>query len=160
MLCLLREESMNAALDLVEPGPASGAFILTIGGLARAGPASDRTIALVLQRIVRDFVLANVFPNRVAIPIGHRVQLHDLAPGGFIKQIDFNDANFTARGGLFAAQPGDPAIDVTQLILERQNFAHRAAEVRIALPKFGTMRLCLLLNGQIGMERLDLVAEI
>src|SRR6185295_16928501 len=104
MLSLLWEESVDAAFNLVEPGPTSGAFILAICRFTRAGPAADRAVALVLEGVIRNLVFANVFPNGIAVPICHRVQFHDLAAGGFIEKVDFNNADVAARSGLFATQ--------------------------------------------------------
>ena len=64
---------MDAALYLFESGPAAGAFAFAIASLAGAGHAAYRMVALIVQWIVRDFVLADVLPDGVPRPPGHRI---------------------------------------------------------------------------------------
>src|SRR5882757_147194 len=96
---------MDAALDLIEAGPAARALILTLSEPARARLAPDRTVTLILQRVIGNPMVAQVVPDRLARPAGHRIELDDVAPGGGIKGIDFKDADAGPRVRLFAAQP-------------------------------------------------------
>src|SRR5690349_4411655 len=100
---------MNATFDFVETGPASGAFVFAIGGPAGAGLAANRAIALVMQGIVRDFVVAKVFPDIFTAPIGHRVELDDVATGALVKRVHFEDADSGTGIGLPTAQARNPA---------------------------------------------------
>src|SRR5207245_10859616 len=100
---------MDAALDFAEPGPAAGALVFTIGRFAGARPATDRAIALIVQRVVGNVMVADVVPNGFARPVGHRIEFHDVPADRFVDDIDFDDAAGGASGGLLAAQAGDAA---------------------------------------------------
>src|SRR5277367_3135200 len=93
---LLRKEGVDAALDLVEAGPSAGTLIVAVAGPPRAGLAADGTIALIMQRIVGNLVIVNVFPHRLARPRRHRVELHDVAPARLVKRINLHDARLRA----------------------------------------------------------------
>src|SRR5687768_9686315 len=71
IVLLFLHKSVNAALDLVEAGPAAGPFGFAIGGLPRAWPAPDRAIPAVLERVVGNLTFVNVAPDLVAAPIRH-----------------------------------------------------------------------------------------
>ena len=90
---LLCHESMNATLCFREACPTSGAFIYAVSRLSRAWPAADGAITPIVQRVIGNLVLLNVLPDRVTTPIRHRIELHDLAPGGLVKNIDFYDVD-------------------------------------------------------------------
>src|SRR6185436_4420336 len=83
----LGHKSVNAALHFVEAGPAAGAFVFPVASFFGARPAADRAIALIMQRVVGNLVLAQVFPNRLPGPIGHRVYLHDFAAAIFVEHV-------------------------------------------------------------------------
>ena len=59
---------MDAALNFAEAGPAARAFVLAVGGLLGAWPAADGAVALIMQWIVGNFVVVDVFPNGIARP--------------------------------------------------------------------------------------------
>src|SRR5207342_520673 len=61
------------------PPPASGAHGLTLCDRLRAGCAADRGVTLLVERMGRDLVLAQVVPDLVLLPLGERIQLHDRA---------------------------------------------------------------------------------
>src|SRR5262249_54514197 len=60
----LGHEGMDAALDFVEADPTPRSFVLAIGGLLRAGPASDGTITTIMQRVVGDLMVLDILPYR------------------------------------------------------------------------------------------------
>ena len=155
----LRQESVNSALDLVETCPTACAFVLSIARFSGAGPAADRTIACVMQWIVRNSVVANVVPDRLTGPVCHRIEFDDVTVHRVIQGVELNDPNRRAGFGLLATEPGDPAIDLGQFPLQRQNFASRAAQVRVLLPKGWTVDCGLLFNREIRNTGLDLVSE-
>src|SRR5437867_2415117 len=95
---LLWQKSVDAAFDFVEARPASRALVFAVPSYARAGPAADGTVALIVQRIIGDFVITDVIPNRFASPIGHRTELHDVAANAFVERVNFDDVD--ARAGL------------------------------------------------------------
>src|ERR1700722_13534271 len=73
----LGQEGMNAALYFLEADPTPRAFVLGLRDLPCARLAADGAVALIVQRIVRYLVLANVIPYLFPRPIGHRVQFDD-----------------------------------------------------------------------------------
>ena len=76
---LFGEEGMDAAFDFLEAGPTAGPLAFAFAGFAGAGHAANGTVALIMQRIVGNLVLVNVFPNGFPRPLGHRVQFDNLA---------------------------------------------------------------------------------
>ena len=82
---------MNTALDLIEAHPASRATAFAVS-CARARLATDRTIAAVVQWIVRDFVLSKVSPNRFVAPVSHRIELNDVVARAISQSVQFDDA--------------------------------------------------------------------
>src|SRR5689334_17815836 len=62
---------VDAALGLVEPGPASLPPVARPG----AGLASDRRVALVVQRVVGQVVAEDVSPHVPFAPVGQRIDL-------------------------------------------------------------------------------------
>src|SRR5262245_26420200 len=54
---------VEAAFGLREAGPAAGAVILVGVDGARAGPAADARVALIVERIIRDPVLHDEGPD-------------------------------------------------------------------------------------------------
>ena len=69
---------MNAAFNLVEPDPPSGAAPLSIRD-TRARLAADGTITAIMEWVVRDFVLPEITPDRFVCPIRHRIDLNDFS---------------------------------------------------------------------------------
>jgi len=73
----LLHEGVNAAFHFVKAQPASRAAAFAIGH-ASARLATDGTVAMIMQRIIRDFVLPEIGPHRLMIPVRHWIQLHDV----------------------------------------------------------------------------------
>src|ERR1043166_10288284 len=67
----LGHEGMDAALDFVEADPTPRPLVLAIGGLLCAGPAADGTVTTIVERVVRDLVVLDILPHRLAPPVGH-----------------------------------------------------------------------------------------
>src|SRR5882672_2390823 len=132
----LRQKGVDAALDFVETRPAPRSFVFAIGGPARARLAADGAVALVVQGVVGNFMIAEVLPDGFATPVGHRVELDDIAASGFVKGVNLEDADGGAGLGLLPAQAGDPAIQLGEFVAQRQNLSQRAAEVGVVLPEF------------------------
>src|SRR6266446_5430812 len=59
------------------PPPSPRARFMAFGHRPRAWRASDRFVALVVERVVRNFVGAKVVPHLALGPIGQRRELHD-----------------------------------------------------------------------------------
>src|SRR3954447_5348433 len=114
-----------ALLRLVRlPPPAAGTQVLARGRRPRARCASDRGVALVVERVVGKLVLAHVVPYIVLGPLGERVQLHDRA----VVVVDLDLPHVAARRPLVAAQPGDPRVEPCEVLRQRLHLAHLAAE--------------------------------
>src|SRR4029077_1832509 len=75
------------------PPPAARARIGTRPQRARARCASDRLETLVVERVVRNLVGADVVPDLFFGPVGHRRELYDSA----VVVIDFDLADIGAR---------------------------------------------------------------
>src|SRR5437773_8695391 len=71
------------------PPPAPGARVLAGLGGAGAGAAADGGVALGVQRVGGDVVLAQVVPNLVLGPVRQRVELDD--PTVVVVQLDLAD---------------------------------------------------------------------
>src|ERR687892_218009 len=69
--------AVEAALDLVGAGPASGAGVLAVGDGLRARPAPDRLVALLAERVNRQAAGARVGVSARRGPV-----LHPAAPAG------------------------------------------------------------------------------
>src|SRR5580658_1693765 len=107
---LARHEGVDAAFDFFETDPAPRPFIFAARGFARAGQAADGPVALVVQRIERNLVLTDVPPNRLARPVGHRVQLHNVGAALSIQRVEFDQADVGAGARLMAPEACDPAL--------------------------------------------------
>src|SRR3954454_7116242 len=106
------------------PPPASGAQVLAGLRGPRARRAADRGVALVVERVVGQVVLAHVVPHLVLGPLGERVELHYRT----VVVVDLDLADVAACRPLVAAQPGDPRVEPRQVPLQRLDLAHLAAE--------------------------------
>src|SRR5882724_5773905 len=106
------------------PPPATGA--VGLAGLDRPGArrAADRRVALVVERVVRDVVLAHVLPDLVLRPLGERVQLDDRA----VVVVDLDLADVGAGSPLVAAEPGDPGVERREMLVQGLDLAHVAAQ--------------------------------
>src|SRR6266508_6213390 len=78
------ESAVEAALGLLGARPAASAGVLARCRLPGAVGAADRGIALIVERVVGDVVLADVVPDLLLRPVGERVefpQAEALVPG-------------------------------------------------------------------------------
>src|SRR5262245_10619664 len=66
---------VDPALELVRACPAARALLLVRTGRARAGNASDRTVARVVERVVGDLVDVDVRPDALLVPVREGVDL-------------------------------------------------------------------------------------
>src|SRR5471032_1365398 len=106
------------------PPPAPGAEVLALFCRPCAGRTADRGVALVVEGVVGQLVLAHVVPHFVLGPFGERVELHDRA----VVVVDLDLADVTAGRPLVAPQAGDPRVEPGKVPLERQDLPHLAAE--------------------------------
>src|ERR1019366_3678667 len=105
------------------PPPPARASVLALADHARAWRASDRLVALVIERVVRHVIGADVIPDLGFGPVGQRRELDDAA----VVVIDFNFADVRARRPLIAAQSRDPRAVIHERAAQRQHLAHLAA---------------------------------
>src|SRR5919109_1420278 len=96
---------MDAAFQLVRPGPAPGALFLVGAGRPRARNAADRAVAGVVERGVRNLVGHDVAPDVVLAPVGERLDLPDAVALGALDL-----PRVRPRGRLLAPDPGDPGV--------------------------------------------------
>src|SRR5262245_54156362 len=119
---------MHSALDFSESDPAARPLILTGRHLARARPAADARIALIVQGIVGHVVIEQVFPQIALCPVGEWRDLDEaetrLAP---------DNGRMRAGRGLIAAERADPGVRSVQRPLERLDLADAAALVRVLM---------------------------
>ena len=131
---------VQPALDLVGPRPAALAAAAGLG----AGRAADRGVALVVQRVVGQVALVDALPEVALGPVGERVVLPHRA-----LVVELDELRVGARGGLLAADAGDPGVGALQRALERRDLGVAAA-VRRARPRQAGIR---------GVLDLDVHAE-
>jgi len=152
---LLGEEGVDATFDLIEAGPAAAAFAPGLGAFAGAGLAADGTVSLVVQGVVGDFVEFEIVPDFVSRPIRHGIELDDVAAGGFIEDVEFDDPDTDAALALLSTEAGDPAIEFSQFALQREDLPDRAAEVGVAGPELGTLGFLLSFERDVGLDRVN-----
>src|SRR6266545_510100 len=106
------------------PPPAPGALGLARLDRTRARCATDGRVAAVVEGVIGNVVLAHVVPDLVLRPLGERVELHDRA----VVVVDLDLADVRPRRPLVAAQARDPRVELGQVLVQRLDLAHVAAE--------------------------------
>ena len=61
--------------------------------------------------------------------------------------------------GLLTPQAGYPAINLRELVPQGQDLSKCAAQIRIVIPQLRAIRICLLLNRLLWLNRFDLHTE-
>src|SRR5437773_11223727 len=133
---------MDATLQFVRSGPATGPLFLVRARRARAGDAADRAVAGVVQRVVRNVVGGYVVPDVLLPPVGERLDLPDAVALGALRLL-----RARARGRLLAANPRDPRIVGIKRLDERLYLADVAAAVGVGFPEVRPLLLVLLGDG-------------
>src|SRR4029077_14654307 len=105
--------------------------------------ASYARVIAVVQRVIRDVVLANVMPNLLGRPVRDRVDLHELE-----LRVPLHFAGRGSCGGLIPADCCDPRPQLGEFLFKRFYFSEAAALVGIAGPKRSPMLTLLLLRRQ------------
>src|SRR5438552_13857697 len=145
---------MDAALQLVRPGPATRPLLLVRRGRPRARDAADRTVTRLVQWVVGNLVHLDVRPDPLLVPIGERVELPRLVAR---RPVDLRRARAARR--LVAADSGDPRVVGLERTQERLDLADATAAVGIALPQVRPLGAMLLRNRRDrGLDQLDPVA--
>src|SRR5215211_818060 len=121
---------MDAALELPRARPAPGALVLARADRTGARDAADRGVARVVQRVVRNLVDREVRRDALGVPVDERLDLPDVVALGVLDLLGVR-----ARGGLLAADAGDPGLVRLERLHERLDLADVAAAVGIRLPQ-------------------------
>ena len=122
---------------------------------ARVGArrAADRRVALIVQRVVRQVAVDDPLPEVLLGPVVERVELPDPA-----LLVPLDGLRVRPRGGLLAADAGDPGVDAAERALERGDLALAAAVLRAGPVAGRVLDLDVdaeaLLEGLPGRERL------
>src|SRR6476620_6720763 len=122
--------AMDAAFELVRPGPPSGTLVLAGKNRARAGDAADRRIARVVQRVVGNFVDVDVRLDALRVPVHDGLDLPDPVALGPLDALRVGPCQ-----SLLAADAGDPRVVRRERTLERLDLADVTAAVRVGLPQ-------------------------
>src|SRR5512133_3469063 len=118
---------MDAAFELVRPGPPSGTFVLAYEDGARAGNAADRRIARVVQRVVRNLVHVDVRLDALRVPVHDGLDLPDAVA---LRPLDA--LCICTRQRLLAADAGNPGVVRRERALERLDLADVTAAIGVA----------------------------
>src|SRR6266487_1526369 len=105
VMCLLFGFDVNATFELVRAGPAAGALLFVGRGRPGAGNASDRAVAGLVQRVVRNLVDLDVGPDGLLVPVGERMELPDAVA---LRPLQLRRRR--PAGRLVAPDPGDPGV--------------------------------------------------
>src|SRR5919198_4288571 len=125
-----RGVDVDAALELVRPGPAPGPLVLAAGNGARARDAADRRVSLVVQRVVRNLVHVDVGLDALGVPVDDGLHLPDAVALRPLQLLRIG-----ASDGLLAANARDPGVVRLQRALERLDLADVTAAVRLRFPE-------------------------
>src|SRR6478609_8293741 len=101
---------MEAALGFVHSRPAT---VTAFAGL-RAVRATDRRVALLMERVHRQIVLADVGPDVVVRPVGERIRLPEL-----VAVVPSELRRIGPCRRLVAANPRDPAAGISECSSQR-----------------------------------------
>src|SRR5579871_1627244 len=117
---------VKAALQLCEGGPASGALAFVVANDSGAGPAADARIALIVQRVVRDFVDGDIGPDIALGPVGERIDFDQVELG-----VPLHDGGPGSVRGLVATDRADPGVVTAHGFFQRFDLTNAAALIRM-----------------------------
>src|SRR5262245_2317812 len=136
---------MNPAFQLLLPVPSPAAFVRAGDYASSAGDAPDASVAVVVERVIWQFVSHDVIPHLPAGPGGQRVDLDQA-----VSRVPFNDADVGSSRRLISPERRDPGVVAPERQIERLDLADAAAEVRVALVKALAVNPVLFFNAQRG----------
>ena len=118
---------MNSAFQLLLSVPSAAAFVRPGDHAASAGDAADTRVAVVVERVVGQFVSHDVIPNPPARPGGQRIDLDQA-----VSRVPFDDADVGPRRRLIAPERRDPGVVTLERFGQRHDLADAATEVWFA----------------------------
>src|SRR5262245_66110714 len=145
---------MDSAFHLLLPVPSPAAFMRPGDHASSAGDAPDARVAVVVERVIRQFVSHDVIPHLPAGPGGQRVNLDQA-----VSRVPLNDADVGSRRRLISPERRDPGVVAPERQTERLDLADAAAEVRVAFVQALAVYAVLLFDAQRGAV-LDAVQSV
>src|SRR5258705_6695760 len=121
---------MQTAFGLLESPPPPSALVFIDLHSCSAGHTANGRIPLVVEQVVRDIMLADIFPNLALGPASERINLYETK-----LRVAFNNSGLSPRRRLLATNRSNPGVQTGEHLPERLHFSQAAAEIRIALPK-------------------------
>src|SRR6186997_1627247 len=144
---------VDPALGLCQARPAARAQVSTRFDRLGAMGATDRRVAAIVKRVVREVVLTDVVPNVALGPVREGVQLPEVEA-----LVPAELRGLGTGAGVCPADAGDPAVYGREGAAHRLDLADAAAGVGIAVPQLRSVLGLLLLEGEV-VEAVELDAE-
>src|ERR1700722_17119901 len=119
-------ERVQAAFGLGLARPSAGSLVVALVDGPGAGPAADRGISLVVERVVGDVVGHDKRPDVALGPLQERVDLHEVE-----LRVPTDNVRLRPVSGLVGADGGDPGVVAFDGLPERQDLAIPAASVGV-----------------------------
>ena len=117
-------------------------------GFDGAGPAADRRVALVDQRVHQHVVLVDVGLHLLVAPRGERVELHQA-----VLLVEGDQRGVRPGRRLDPAHAGDPRVVAGQRLAQRDDLAQEAALVGVAGEQVAAQQRVLLGDGVLRQRR-------
>src|SRR5262249_4752683 len=121
---------MDTAFHLLLPVPSPAAFVSPGDHASSAGDAPDARVAVVVERVIRQFVSHDIIPHLPAGPGGQRVDLDQA-----VSRVPFNDADVGSRRRLISPERRDPGVVAPERPTERLGLSGAAGAGRGAFVK-------------------------
>src|SRR5215468_4164813 len=115
---------MDSAFQLLLSVPSPAAFVRSGGHASSAGDTPDARVAVVVERVIRQFASHDVIPHLPAGPGGQRVDLDQA-----VSRVPFDGADVGARRRLIASERRNPGVVAPERLLERLDLADATTEV-------------------------------
>src|SRR5262245_57352004 len=136
---------VNSAFQLPLTVPSAAALVRAGDHAASAGDAADARVAVVVERVIRQFVSHDVIPHLPARPGGQRVDLDQA-----MSRVPFDNADVGPRRRLIPPERSDPGVVASEGLLERLDLADPATEVGVAFVKALAVNQVLLFDGELS----------
>ncbi len=147
-------DCVQAALSFGRAAPATGTFVgFPQANGPRARPAADAGVTLVVERVVRNVLGENPFPD---VAFGHIRQRTDFYEIEFL--VPTHDRRLRAVSALIAADATHPRMLAFGRAAQDFDLAVEAALIRIGFIKWPAVEGFVFGNGKFGLEHVDLDA--